>query len=72
MQLKIGDISQYASALGDQMNVVFEDTTLPVAKQITCSVFSIHEKLEPRGFLNLSKKIMVTSSVAVNVSFQYR
>jgi hypothetical protein len=25
-QLKIGDISQYASALGVQMNVVFEDT----------------------------------------------
>ena len=26
VQLKIGDISQYASALGVQMNVVFEDT----------------------------------------------
>jgi len=26
VQLKIGDVSQYASALGVQMNLVFEDT----------------------------------------------
>ena len=55
LQLKIGDISQYASALGIQMNVVFEDTTLPVAEQITCNVFSIHEKLEQ--LVGLAKQV---------------
>jgi len=46
LQLKIGDIAQYVSALGVQMNTVFEDSTLPVAEQIKRDVFSIHEKLE--------------------------
>ncbi len=55
LQLKIGDISQYASALGVQMNVVFEDTTLPVAEQIKCNVFSIHEKLEQ--LVGLAKQV---------------
>ncbi len=55
LQLKIGDISQYASALGVQMNLVFEDTTLPVAEQIKCSVFSIHEKLEQ--LVGLAKQV---------------
>ena len=46
LQLKVGDIMQYASALGIDMNVVFEDKTLPVAEQIKSHVFSIHEQLE--------------------------
>ncbi len=45
-QLKIGDVMHYVSALGIQMNMIFEDTTLPVAEQIKYDVFSIHEKLE--------------------------
>jgi transcriptional regulator with XRE-family HTH domain len=55
LQLKIGDIAQYASALGIQINMVFEDTTLPVAEQIKCSVFSIHEKLEQ--LVGLAKQV---------------
>ncbi|NTU43998.1 MAG: helix-turn-helix domain-containing protein [Chlorobiaceae bacterium] len=46
LQLKIGDIAQYVTALGVQMTTVFEDTTLPVAEQIKRDVNSIHEKLE--------------------------
>ena len=46
LQLKVGDIMQYASALGIEMNVVFEEKTHPVAEQIKSHVFSIHEQLE--------------------------
>ncbi|MBZ4219043.1 MAG: helix-turn-helix domain-containing protein [Chlorobium sp.] len=46
LQLKVGDINQYASALGVSVQVVFEDKTLPVAEQIKSHVFSIHEQLE--------------------------
>ena len=46
LQLKVGDINQYASALGVAVQVVFEDKTLPVAEQIKSHVFSIHEQLE--------------------------
>lgn len=46
LQLKVGDIMQYASAIGVQMNMIFEDKTLPVAEQIKRHVFSIHAQLE--------------------------
>ena len=34
LQLKIGDVRQYLSALDVTMNMVFEDTSLPVAKKV--------------------------------------
>lgn len=46
LQLKIGDVMQYASALGVEVNVTFEDTSLPAAEQIKNYVFSIHNQLE--------------------------
>ncbi|MCX6179156.1 MAG: helix-turn-helix domain-containing protein [Chlorobiales bacterium] len=46
LQLKIGDVMQYASALGVEMNMIFEDKTLPVTEQIKSHVYSIHEELE--------------------------
>jgi len=46
LQLKMGDVRLYLSALDVTMNLVFEDTSLPVAEQIKQHVFLIHEKLE--------------------------
>ena len=46
LQLRMGDVMQYLSALNVKMNMVFEDTSLPVAEQIKQHVFLIHEKLE--------------------------
>ena len=34
LQLKMGDVMQYLSALDVTMNMVFEDTSLPVAKKV--------------------------------------
>ena len=45
LQLKVCDIKQYASALGVDVNIIFEDKTLPVAEQIKSHVYSIHEQL---------------------------
>ncbi len=70
LQLKIGDISQYASALGIQMNVVFEDTTLPVAEQITCNVFSIHEKLEQ--LVGLAKQVDGDETIIIAINSFYK
>ncbi|MFZ4524512.1 MAG: helix-turn-helix domain-containing protein [Chlorobium sp.] len=39
-QLKIGDITQYVSALDVQMDVIFDDRSLPVADRIKRDVFS--------------------------------
>ena len=46
LQLRMGDVMQYLSALNVKMNMVVEDTSLPVAEQIKQHVFLIHEKLE--------------------------
>ena len=55
LQLKMGDVRQYLSALDVTMNMVFEDTSLPVAEQIKQHVFLIHEKLEE--LVKLAKQV---------------
>jgi transcriptional regulator with XRE-family HTH domain len=70
LQLKIGDIAQYASALGVQINLVFEDTTLPVAEQIKCSVFSIHEKLEQ--LVGLAKQVDGDEAIINSINSFYK
>ena len=55
LQLKMGDVMQYLSALNVKMNMVFEDTSLPVAEQIKQHVFLIHEKLEE--LVKLAKQV---------------
>jgi len=51
----MGDVMQYLSALDVTMNMVFEDTSLPVAEQIKQHVFLIHEKLEQ--LVKLTKEV---------------
>ena len=55
LQLKMGDVMQYLSALNVKMNMVFEDTSLAVAEQIKQHVFLIHEKLEQ--LVKLAKQV---------------
>ena len=55
LQLKMGDVMQYLSALNVKMNMVFEDSSLPVAEQIKQHVFLIHEKLEQ--LVKLAKQV---------------
>ena len=55
LQLKMGDVRQYLLALDVTMNMVFEDTSLPVAEQIKQHVFLIHEKLEQ--LVKLAKQV---------------
>ena len=55
LQLKINDVRQYLSALDVTMNMVFEDTSLPVAEQIKQHIFQIHEKLEE--LVKLAKQV---------------
>ena len=55
LQLRMGDVMQYLSALNVKMNMVFEDTSLPVAEQIKQHVFLIHEKLEE--LVKLAKQV---------------
>ncbi len=55
LQLKMGDVRQYLSALDVTMNMVFEDTSLPVAEQIKQHVFLIHEKLDQ--LVKLAKQV---------------
>ena len=55
LQLRMGDVMQYLSALNVKMNMVVEDTSLPVAEQIKQHVFLIHEKLEQ--LVKLAKQV---------------
>ena len=45
LQLKMGDVLQYLSALGVTMSLFFEDTSLPAAGQIKPHVYAIQEQL---------------------------
>uniref|UniRef100_Q3AR54 Transcriptional regulator, XRE family n=1 Tax=Chlorobium chlorochromatii (strain CaD3) TaxID=340177 RepID=Q3AR54_CHLCH len=54
-QLRMGDITDYLSALGVHVSLVFEDTTLPAAEQIKQHVFAIHEQLE--NLANIARQV---------------
>ncbi len=45
LQLNMGDVLQYLSALGITMSLLFEDTSLPAAAQIKQHVYAIQEQL---------------------------
>ncbi len=55
LQLKLGDVTQYASALDVKITMLFEDTSLPAAEQIKRHVFAIHDQLE--CLVQLAKRV---------------
>ena len=46
LNLKIGDIKDFLSALGVDIKIIFEDTSLPAAEQIKNHVYAIHDQLD--------------------------
>ncbi|RNA65045.1 transcriptional regulator [Prosthecochloris sp. ZM_2] len=46
LNLKVGDVRDYLSALDIDMTIIFEDSSLPAAERIKNHVYAIHDQLK--------------------------
>ena len=68
--VRLGDVVRYASAVGVEPSIIFNDKSLPAAARIKAAVFSIHEGLNLLA--EIAKEVAEDRSITDKINEFYR